>query len=195
MPMQLPKPHVFIFMGLIASGKSTLAQAFADKYQLQYYNSDIERKELARVELTSRGTGDFGKGIYSPEFTRLTYDALIAKGKAQVAESCSVVLDGSYAKRAERQHIRAAFAATDAKLVFILCEVSEQVTRERLQQRALDKTAVSDGTFAIYTMQKKGFQYPDELDPAGFITIETDGEVEQLLTILESSLKIAPFSS
>ncbi len=193
--MQLRKPHVFIFMGLIASGKSTLAQAFAEKYQLNYYNSDVERKKLARVDRTARGTGDFGEGIYSAAFTRRTYDALIARAKAQVAQSCSVVLDGSYVKKAERQLLVDAFAGCNVQLVFILCEVSEQVTRERLKRRALDETAVSDGTFEIYTIQKTGFEYPAELENTGLVTIETDGDVEQLLTILDLSLKIAPFSA
>ena len=182
-------------MGLIASGKSTLAQAFAVKWQFQYFNSDVERKKLASVDCTSRGTGDFAAGIYTPEFSRLTYDVLITKAQVEVARSGSVVLDGSYVKRAERQNLRDVFADSGATLVFILCEVSEQVTKERLHLRSLDKNAVSDGTFEIYSIQKQGFEYPGELDSTGFMTIETDGDVEQLLTTLESSLKVPPFSA
>ena len=191
--MQQPKPYVFIFMGLIASGKSTLAKAFSAKLHCEYYNSDVERKKLANVALTKGGTSDFEGGIYTPEFTRLTYDTLLSKGKTQVGQNCSVVLDGSYSKQVERQKIRDGFAETGAQLFFILCEVSEQVTQKRLQIRGQDKNAVSDGTFEIYSIQKQGFEYPSELDPSCFITIETDGDVEQLLTSLASSLNIPPF--
>lgn len=191
--MQQSDSYVFVFMGLIASGKSTLAQAFAEQWHLQYYNSDIERKKLARIERTTRGTGKFAEGIYTAEFTRLTYDALIDKGKAEILHGRSVVLDGSYVKQIERQKILKAFAGL-ARLFFILCEVSEQVTQQRLQLRAFDENAVSDGTFEIYVLQKQRFEYPDELDPAGFMTIETDGDTEQLLTTLASSLNIPPFS-
>ncbi len=193
-PMPQPKPHVYIFMGLIASGKSTLAQGFATRHHLEYYNSDVERKKLAGIERTARGNGKFSKGIYTSEMTRLTYDELIAKGRAQIAQGRSVVLDGSYTKQVERKLLLDAFARTKARSIFILCEVSEQITRKRLQLRTLDKNAVSDGTFDIYALQKKGFEYPDELDSSGFMTIETDGDIEQLLTALESSRNIPPFS-
>ncbi len=191
--MPQPKPWVFIFMGLIASGKSTLAKAFAGKYQLAYYNSDIERKKLARIDPTRRGDGKFGVGVYTPEMTRMTYDTLIARSKELLAQNRSVVLDGSYTKESERQLIQDALAGTEASIIFILCTVSEEITMERLRIRALDKTAVSDGTLAIYLRQKQDFEYPDELDPAEFISIETDGGVEQLLTSLASSLNIPPF--
>ena len=193
--MQQPESFVFIFMGLIASGKSTLAQAFADQYQLAYYNSDIERKKLAQVETSDRGTGEFASGIYTAEFTRLTYETLIRKGQVAVVHHGSVVLDGSYSKRLERQMIKDAFLETGVHLVFILCEVSEQVTRERLQRRLLDENAVSDGTFKIYLIQKKGFEYPDELDTTELICLETDGDQEQLLTTLASSLNIPSLSA
>lgn len=191
--MPQPKPYVFVFMGLIASGKSTLAKAFADKYKFAYYNSDVERKKLARVEQTTRGDGEFAAGIYTPEMTRMTYDTLIIRSKDRVEQNLSVVLDGSYIKESERQLIRDAFAGAEASVVFILCTVSEEITKERLRIRALDKTAVSDGTLDIYLRQKQGFEYPDELDPAEFISVETDGGVEQLLTTLASSLNIPPF--
>jgi predicted kinase len=192
-PMQQSEACVFIFMGLIASGKSTLAQGFADRWHLPYFNSDIERKKLAQLERTARGTGKFAEGIYTPEFSRLTYDTLIEKGKAAIQDGSSVVLDGSYAKQSERQKVREAFVGS-AKLFFILCEVSEQVTRERLQLRALDENAVSDGTYEIYVIQKQHFEYPNELDSTGFLVLETDGDAEQLLTTIESSLNIPPFS-
>jgi predicted kinase len=192
--MPLLNPRIYIFMGLIASGKSTLAEAFAGKYGLNYYNSDVERKRLAGIDRAERGGGDFEGGIYTPEMTRLTYDTLISKARKQVDQNRSVVLDGSYGKQVERQLIRDALAGSSAQApVFILCEVSEQLTKGRLRKRSLDKTAVSDGTFEIYCIQKQNFEYPSELEASEFITIETDGDLEQLLTTLASSLNIPPF--
>ena len=70
------RPDLFVFMGLIASGKSTLAAAWAKKYTLPYYNSDIVRKKLAGFSANTRQASAFHQGIYSPEMTRKTYDAL-----------------------------------------------------------------------------------------------------------------------
>ena len=41
--------RIFVFFGLIASGKSTLAEHFAKRYHLPYYNTDRVRKELAGI--------------------------------------------------------------------------------------------------------------------------------------------------
>ena len=118
-------------MGLIASGKSTLAGAFAGKYQLSYYNSDIERKKLANVESTVRGDGQFEGGIYTPEFSRLTYDALLDNAAVhyKVDPASCVVLDGSYQSFAERDLLRKRFESR-VRVVFVHCICEEQVVKE-----------------------------------------------------------------
>ena len=42
-----------LFFGLIASGKSTLAKAWAEQKNIPYYNSDVVRKELAGLSPTA----------------------------------------------------------------------------------------------------------------------------------------------
>ena len=45
---------ILVFFGMTASGKSTLAQACADRYGAPYYNTDRIRKELAGLEARNR---------------------------------------------------------------------------------------------------------------------------------------------
>ncbi len=184
----LPRPALFIFFGLIASGKSTLGQAFADHHDVRYYNSDVIRKELAG-ELSRNGRqSGFDQGIYSRAFTEKTYTALLARAEADLAAGVSVALDASYQDRAERLRVRALAEQFAVPLYFVLCLCPEAEMKRRMEVRALDPTAVSDGRWEIYLKQKERYRSPDELPPGSLITINTDDSVANLLTTLERLL-------
>ena len=80
------QPEVWVFFGLIASGKSYLAEAWAARHSFVHLNSDRVRKELAGAAAANgRGAGA-DQGIYTPEFSRRTYDELLAPGRGRTAE-------------------------------------------------------------------------------------------------------------
>ena len=170
-------------MGLIASGKSTLARLWAEHHGLASFNSDVIRKELAGRQ---HGTGtDFGSGIYTPEFSRRTYDELLRRAAHELGQGRSVVLDASYHRRAERQRVLDLCGEHGWAFCFILCFCSREQTRQRLARRAKDPHAVSDGTWDIFVKQEKVFEYPEELSPAHFISLETSHPPDQLLIQLQ----------
>ena len=171
-------------MGLIASGKSTLAQAFADEFSISYFNTDVVRKKLAGKIPHSRQGSDFNQGIYTPEFSRLTYDALIEHARSELLGNKSVVLDGSYSSTAERQRVAECAKQCKASLYFILCYCDEEETKRRLALRAQDANAVSDGTWGIYQQQKKSFQFPEELSQQNVLVLDTKRSLPDLLHIL-----------
>ena len=79
------RPEVWVFFGLIASGKSYLAEAWADRHGFAHYNSDQIRKELAGASSVS-GRGEApNQGIYTPEFSRRTYDELLQRAGVALA--------------------------------------------------------------------------------------------------------------
>lgn len=181
--------RVVVFFGLIASGKSFVAKAWAQKHQFPYYNTDVVRKRLAGIGSTEARPEAIGAGIYSPVFTRLTYDALLEFARHDLddpAVSC-VVLDGSYHARAERDRVRERFDRL-ARVVFVLCCCGEEVTKIRLAKRAADPEAVSDGRLEIYLKQKEKFEEPDELLFGQLSRLDTDKAGDSLLTTLDSIL-------
>ncbi|MFP3984251.1 MAG: AAA family ATPase [Desulfurivibrionaceae bacterium] len=123
-------PDIFIFMGFIASGKSTLARAFSEKRGLPYYNSDVVRKKIAGLQAESRAGDEFGKGIYSQEYTRKTYDGLLDYAAAELQAGSSVVLDASYSRRRERKYAVDLAARFGAGCCFIFCQCSEETTQK-----------------------------------------------------------------
>ncbi|MFH1216063.1 MAG: AAA family ATPase [Pseudomonadota bacterium] len=179
---------LFVFMGLIGSGKSTLARAFAAEFSLSCYNTDIVRKELAGKAPDSRQGATFNQGIYSPEFSRLTYDALRDHARNELDLGRSVVLDGSYQKRTERGLLIECTAQCGAPIYFILCQCDEGETKRRLDIRAKDPGAVSDGTWEIYQQQKKSMEFPHEIPAAGLLVIDSSQPVSFLLAELKDKL-------
>ncbi|MDW7772917.1 MAG: AAA family ATPase [Desulfobulbaceae bacterium] len=181
--------RIYIFFGMVASGKSTLARRFADRHQLPYYNTDRVRKELAGLTPTSKKPEAVDQGIYSGEFTRQTYRTMLGNARNDLAAGKNgVVLDGSYHRRQDREQVRQTAADLGAGCMFICCTCSDEEVRRRLDMRARDPQAVSDGRWEIYLVQKKSFEPPDELDSAELTVLNTENDVEQLLAKLDAEL-------
>jgi hypothetical protein len=177
-------PRLYIFFGLIASGKSTLAEAWAQAIGAPYYNSDRVRKDLAGLVAHAPQPESFQAGIYSTAFSRKTYDALLHHAELDLRANRSVVLDGSYQAKMERLRVDALAREYNAPGIFVLCRCPEELMKERMAQRARDPLAVSDGRWEIYLQQKANFEAPAELPPTALITIDTDAPVATLLTRL-----------
>lgn len=174
---------LYVFFGLIASGKSTLARAFAERRGCRVFNSDAVRKELAGQAATDSGRAGFGTGIYTPEFTERTYAELFRRAMGELAAGRPVVLDASFAGERERNLACQCAKENKVAAVFIWCRADEATTLARLAKRALDPTAVSDGRPEIYQQQKKRFAPPENIGGT-LIVINTDRPVSALLADL-----------
>jgi uncharacterized protein len=181
---------LLIFFGMIATGKSHLAAAFAKKWGCAYHNSDIVRKELAGLAADSRQINTVDTGIYSREFSRRTYDELLCRAKNDLSQErhVCVVLDGSYQSRSERQLI-CRETGKQHRLVFIHCQCPEAVMKKRMDRRLKNPRAVSDGRWEVYLQQKKRFEMPVELPPDQLLTLDTDRPLPDLLRLLEEDLR------
>jgi len=188
----MPPNRLYVFFGMVASGKSTLGRAWAERHGMAYYNSDVVRKELAGNAATTGRQEELNQGIYTSEFTRRTYDTLLAKAEADLAAGTSVVLDASYQSHAERGRVRALAQKYNIPVYFIYCFCPEKETKRRLHIRAADPAAVSDGRWEIYLAQKKRFEEPVELAAGELITLATDVPLEALLEKLDMLIRKTP---
>ena len=180
---------IYVFMGMIASGKSTLAESFAGRRGCPYYNTDRIRKELAGMEAVSRQEEDFNRGIYNREFSRRTYQELLDRAAVELASGRrEVVLDGSYHSREEQMHARRFARERGADCFFILCRCGDDEVKRRLAIRARDPQSVSDGRWEIFLQQKKGFHIPEDTPPCRLISLNTEKPVDKLLDELDGSL-------
>jgi uncharacterized protein len=183
--------RLLVFFGMIATGKSYLAAAFAKKRGCAYHNSDIVRKELAGIAAESRQINTVDTGIYSSEFSRRTYDELFSRAlkDLELERYSCVVLDGSYQSRSERQ-LLCREIEKQHRIVFIHCQCPEAVMKKRMERRLKNPRAVSDGRWEIYLEQKKRFEMPVELSQGQLLTLDTDRPLRDLLHQLEENLRI-----
>ena len=186
--MTVSNPVIYVFFGLIATGKSTLARKWAARYGLEYYNSDLARKELAGIGMTQGSKSGFESGIYTADFTQRTYQALLQHAQGALRKGKSVVLDASYSAREKRREVVGLATRLQADCWFILCQCPEPEMRRRMEKRAADPEAVSEGRWEIYLQQKKKFEYPDELGD-DLIILNTISEPDHLLDVLEDEIQ------
>lgn len=173
--------EVLVFFGLIASGKSSLAEAYASRVQAYYLNTDRVRKEMLGIGVTEHKPADMGEGIYTPEITRRTYQLMLDSLVKLLGQGRSVVLDGSYANRSERELIVACGEGAGVPVRFVFCQCSEVETRKRLELRRRDPTAVSDGRLQIFSRQREVFELPDEIDSDHLLVLDTEADLNVLV--------------
>lgn len=177
--------RLYVFFGMIACGKSTLAELWATRKKLAYFNSDVLRKKLAGLAPSARQQESVDGGIYTAEFTQKTYTALLDAAEMELRQGRGVVLDGSYQSLKERERVRQLARRYGVGVYFIQCVCPEDLMKERMEKRALDPEAVSDGRWEIYLKQKERFEPPRELSEREFFVLETRDTPENLLIDLE----------
>ena len=177
--------RVVVFFGMTASGKSTLASAWAERVGAPYYNTDRVRKQLVGLQATDRRPDAVGQGIYAGEWSARTYAALLERAGADLAAGAdTVVLDGSYARREDREGVRRMARAAGARCVLVWCVCSEKEVKRRLALRARDREAVSDGRWEIYLHQLQTFERPEPVQEPDCLRLDTEREVGELLAEL-----------
>jgi predicted kinase len=181
--------NVFIFFGMVATGKSYLASAWGRRYGCLYLNSDIVRKKLAGIAPENEQKLAINEGIYSPDFTRRTYDELIACTERALGDERTpcIVLDASYHLRSERERLCGRLEKR-CRLLFFHCVCPEEIVKKRLALRAADPGAVSDGRWEVFKQQKKSFVLPTEQPSDRLMTVATDQPLAELIVMVERNL-------
>ncbi|MEW6221071.1 MAG: AAA family ATPase [Thermodesulfobacteriota bacterium] len=180
------KARLVVFFGLVATGKTCLAQAFARRIGARHHNSDEVRKELAGLAPTARAQEELGAGIYSPELSRRTYRELLVRAEADLAAGQPVVLDAAYKTRAERQTVRELGQRLGVPARFVFCTCPEAEVQRRLALRAQDPEAVSDGRWEIHLAQRRSFEEP-AAEEDDVLVLDTAHPLPELLARLDAA--------
>ena len=183
-----PKPVLFITAGLMGTGKTVLAQALAKRLGPIVISSDVTRKRLADIPPTEHRFTKFGAGIYTGEFSSLTYDTMFAEARRYLSEGSSVILDASFIKAEERQKAYNLAQETNADYFVLECSLGEDQIRQRLTRR-LEEGTVSDGRWEILESQKKSFEPVVEIPSQNHVIMDASkpvGEnIKQVLSAVE----------
>ncbi len=178
---RMNRPQLLLTGGLVGTGKSTIAQALANALGWEWLSTDKVRKELAHLQPQERRLEKFHEGIYSPDFSRQTYQALMARAGALLQAGKSTILDGSFKKEAERKKALELSVQAHADLLFIECQCSEPTIQRRLAQRALDPKEPSDGRWEIFVDQREDYEPIQSVPPELYLPLNTEESVGECL--------------
>lgn len=151
--LSLDQPHLFIIGGLSGSGKSHLALLGLKHLKAIIIRSDATRKRIAE-------NSDIP--LYSDEMHRLTYRAMFSAATTAIKAGFSVILDATFLHPASRQTAVELAESLKAPLQFYWLDINEEVLRERVQQRTVENSDISDANLKVLEGQLNGYQPPDE---------------------------------
>lgn len=169
--IQLSRPTLWIFCGLPATGKSSLAEMVAKKLSISLFQSDRVRKEMQPD--SHQKVVPFGQGIYRSEIRDTVYTRLSALAGKILAQRDSVILDATFSRRKWRDEVGRLAMSLDADFIFVECVCKEDTIRSRLKRRERE-TSVSDARIQHLSQMIKGFEPLAELDLKNHLKIDTD---------------------
>ncbi|MCS6928683.1 MAG: AAA family ATPase [Saprospiraceae bacterium] len=127
-------PKLICITGLPATGKTTLARAYAERYKAVHLSSDQVRTELGL------------RGHYTPEAKRRVYDELLARVRNALEAGRDVVVDSVLPREALRKPFQEVAAACGATSWWVHLKISDATARTRLSRPRTD----SEATFDVY---------------------------------------------
>jgi len=192
-----PPPLLLITCGLVATGKTELAQGLGKAADMPVVSSDVVRKELAGLVPTERRFESFSRGIYSPRFTQRTYKALLERARLALAEGRSLIVDATFAQRRHRQRVRELAQKMGARFLCLECRAGEEAIRQRLEGRLRTGRDASDARWETYEAQKQVFQPVTELPADEHMVVDCDRSLAQCLEEARRELerRLAPPSA
>jgi uncharacterized protein len=142
---------------------------------------------MASIPLTEHHFDQMESGIYSENFTRLTYDSLYTEAEKILKLGDSVILDASFISNGERSRASALAANTGADFYILECRLDETNTRHRLAKR-LKNISISDGRWEIYEPQKKKFEPVLETNSGHYFLIDSALPLEERVDEIMSKI-------
>ncbi|MBI4298135.1 MAG: AAA family ATPase [Chloroflexi bacterium] len=181
---------LFLFTGLMGTGKSSVARELAQHTGALVISSDEVRKEMAGIPSTEHRYVPWGKDIYSLELSSKTYEELLTRARAEIAQGRPVILDAAYGKRELRR--QAQQLAVEITMPFWVIETRcpEETVRQRLDIRLELGNAASDGRWELFARQKEQFEEVTEVPRAHHIILDTSRPMEEIAATLLKELYV-----
>ena len=187
----LLSPSLVAVGGVIASGKSTLAERLGDAMSAPVLDADRTRKSMLGVTPMTRLREGAWHGAYDPTFTEKVYAEVLRRADVVLASGRPVVIDASFRTQAFRQRAQALAKSHGVPFRFVECRAPRDVCLTRLAARERSPS-VSDGRRAIFDDFCKSYEAPSELPARELITIDTTLPAEENVARLRTLLDCWP---
>jgi aminoglycoside phosphotransferase family enzyme/predicted kinase len=172
------RPALVLVGGLPGAGKSTLARGLGARARFHVLRSDVLRKELAGVPEHQPATIGYQQGIYDAGWTQRTYDELLRRAGAILAEGERVIVDASFRAEAHRRQFLSAARDWGVPALMLYCVANEPAVRQRLAQRRGD---ASDADWEVYLRAASDWATPQGATLRAYRVVATDDAVDVVL--------------
>jgi predicted kinase len=174
------RPALILLSGLPGTGKSTVAQALAQRYGVLALRSDEVRKAL------------FARPRYTNAENAIVYLTCYALLRALLADGFAVVFDATNLLRGGRRKARAIAAQAAAPVLTVQTVAPPEVVADRLARRVAGEAASfsSDADWHVY-QKLAGTAQPvrEAAEPAA--TVDTSKEIEHAIAEVGAFLRTA----
>jgi len=173
--LEFYRPRVVVVMGASGTGKSTVAAAVAERLGCDVISTDATRHEI----FGASGEGAaYGSGHYTPQRVAAVYDVMRRRARSRLADSISVVLDGTFRDPDERDRVRALARGLGADHDFLCLECSPAEARRRIEARRDEGRSLSEARPEYHEKQREELGAGRERDRADIAKISADGSPE-----------------
>jgi predicted kinase len=176
---------------VIASGKSTVAEALGDRMSAPVIDADRTRKRLVGLPPTGHANSPAFEGPYDVATTVRVYAELMLRASIVLESGRPVVLDASFRTEELRRAARDLAAEHGVPFLMVECRARHDVCRERLVRREKE-TSVSDGRLAIFDAFCARVEPAVELAEAQHLVVDTERPLAETLATLEEHLRTWP---
>lgn len=170
---RLEQPVLMVTAGLMGSGKSYQAKRLAQRLGAEIIRMDMLRKELFNIQPTERQYENFGSGIYTDEISSLVYAKALEWAEQSIKNGKAVMIDASFKRHDQRQ--KAFNLAKNLHVPFYIleCVCPDEITKKRLEQRAVKKDNISDGRWELFQKQRDDFDSIRDIPANHLFRIDT----------------------
>lgn len=187
----LLEPAVVAVGGVIASGKSTVAEALGDRLSAPVIDADRTRKHLIGLAPTAHDTSAAFEGAYDLKTTDRVYAEVMLRASTVLESGRPVVLDASFRTEEMRRAARELAAEHGVPFLMVECRARPEVCRERLLKRERE-TSVSDGRLAVFDAFCARVEPATELPASERLVVSTERPLEATLAELDLHLRTWP---
>lgn len=167
---------IILMHGYAGSGKSTLSMHLVELVGAVRIRSDVERKRMHGIAVTSAAATPFGVGLYDRATTRATYEHLRMLTRSVAVSGIPVIVDAAFLKRWQRRLFE--HLATELGVPFFIVETyaSEATLRMRVAARAQLGHDPSDAGLEVLAHQLAHHEALSDNEKKQVIAIDSEAE-------------------
>jgi aminoglycoside phosphotransferase family enzyme/predicted kinase len=178
------QPRLFVTVGLMGTGKTTLSEALVNDLGLTRLSSE----DVGNVLYPSGAEGKSKANRLNPEHRDRIYGDLLGQIESALTKGISVVVDGSYLQRRHREAVLELASRLGIVPLFLECRLAKSETIARLDRR-YKKNRTRPGSRPELLEDQSGlYEPPDELPAENVLVLNMNQPVPRLVEIVRESL-------